>query len=185
MPPPVESKSKWVGRVRPPRVQITYDVNVGDAQIKKELPFVLGVLADLSGHSAEPLPTLKDRKFVEVNRDNFNRVLNAMKPRLAMRVDNQLQKDGSKLGVELKFKDMDDFEPENVVRQVEPLKKLLEARQQLADLKTKLVSNDRVNNLLSDIIQNTDKLQQLGRETGHTAPAGAPAQAEAPTSQEG
>ena len=161
-----ESLQHKLDRVRPPRVQITYDVQVGDAQKKVELPFLLGVLADLSGHPEEPLPSMKERKFVEINRDNFNRIMAGMKPRLAMKVDNQLQKDGTRLGVELKFKSIDDFEPEHVVRQVEPLRKLLEARQRLADLKTKITSNDRLDNLLQDIIKDTERLKQLGEETG-------------------
>ncbi|WP_169978670.1 type VI secretion system contractile sheath small subunit [Tautonia rosea] len=162
-----ESLQHKLDRVRPPRVQITYDVQVGDAQKKVELPFLLGVLADLSGHPEEPLPSMKERKFVEINRDNFNRIMAGMKPRLAMKVDNQLQKDGTRLGVELKFKSIDDFEPEQVVRQVEPLRKLLEARQRLADLKTKITSNDRLDGLLQDIIKDTDRLKRLGEETGH------------------
>ncbi|WP_152051597.1 type VI secretion system contractile sheath small subunit [Tautonia marina] len=161
-----ESLQHKLDRVRPPRVQITYDVQVGDAQKKVELPFLLGVLADLSGHPEEPLPSMKERKFVEINRDNFNRIMAGMKPRLAMKVDNQLQKDGSRLGVELKFRSIDDFEPEQVVRQVEPLRKLLEARQRLADLKTKITSNDRLDSLLQDIIKDTDRLKRLGEETG-------------------
>lgn len=164
-----ESLQHRLDRVRPPRVQITYDVQVGDAEVKKELPFVLGVMADLSGHQDEPLPAMKDRKFVEINRDNFDRVMSAMKPRLAIRVDNQLQKDGTKLGLELKFRSMDDFEPENVVKQVEPLRKLLEARQRLADLKLKLVSNSKLDTVLQEIINNTDELKKLGAETGHMA----------------
>lgn len=161
-----ESLQHKLDRVRPPRVQITYDVQVGDAQKKVELPFLLGVLADLSGHPEEPLPSMKERKFVEINRDNFNRIMAGMKPRLAMKVDNQLQKDGTHLGVELKFKSIDDFEPEQVVRQVEPLRKLLEARQRLADLKTKITSNDRLDSLLQGIIKDTERLKQLGQETG-------------------
>ncbi|MEW4568334.1 type VI secretion system contractile sheath small subunit [Tautonia sp. JC769] len=161
-----ESLQHKLDRVRPPRVQITYDVQVGDAQKKVELPFLLGVLADLSGHPEEPLPSMKERKFVEINRDNFNRIMAGMRPRLAMKVDNQLQKDGTRLGVELKFKSIDDFEPEQVVRQVEPLRKLLEARQRLADLKTKITSNDRLDGLLQDIIKDTERLKRLGEETG-------------------
>ena len=143
-----ESLQHKLDRVRRPRVQITYDVEIGDATVKKELPFVLGVLADLSGHPEEPLPPLKERKFLEINRDNFDRIMAGMKPRLAMKVDNALQKDGTKLGVELRFRRIEDFEPENVVRQVEPMRRLLEARQRLADLKTKIIANDRLDQLL-------------------------------------
>jgi len=196
--PKNESLQHKLDRVRPPRVQITYDVETEGSPIKKELPFIVGVLADLGGHpdpDAEPLPKLKSdqRKFVEINRDTFDKVMNGMKPRLALRVDNELQKDNTKIGVELKFRSLEDFEPANVVRQVEPLSKLLEARQRLAELKTKIVSNDRLEGLLQRIIHDTDELRRLARETGHlpedTARSGAPAQAPtgtepAPSTQE-
>src|SRR3954466_5969564 len=126
--PSFESTQHKLDRVRRPRVHLTYDVEVGGAIQQKELPFVMGVLADLSGKPEEALPRLKDRKFVEIDRDNFNKVLAGVKPRLAFQADNTLQKDGSKLGVELRFGHMDDFAPERVVKQVEPLRKLLEAR---------------------------------------------------------
>lgn len=169
--PKDESLQHKLDRIRPPRVQITYDVQVGDAQIKKELPFVVGVLADLAGHpdpDQEPLPELKDekRKFVEINRDNFDRVMAGIKPRLAMKVKNQIQKDNTKVGVELKFRTIEDFEPVNVVNQVEPLRKLLEARRRLSELKSKITTNDRFDALLQRIIHDTDQLKRLGRETG-------------------
>lgn len=171
-----ESLQHKLDRVRPPRVQITYDVEIGDAKEKKELPFVMGVLADLSGHPDKPLPAMKDRKFVEINRDNFDTVLQKIGPRLAMKVDNRLQNDGTKLGVEFRFKSIEDFEPEQVVRQVEPLRKLLEARERLADLKTKIISNDKLDRLLQEIIQpeNKAKLERLAEEAsrGAAAPEG-------------
>src|ERR1700761_4041117 len=108
-----ESRQHTLDRVRSPRVQITYDVEKGDAVESKELPFVMGVLGDFSGNPAEELPRLKDRNFVNIDRDNFNDVLKGSKPRLAFSVENQMQKDGSKMGVELQFKSMADFEPEN------------------------------------------------------------------------
>ncbi|MDG3005784.1 type VI secretion system contractile sheath small subunit [Paludisphaera mucosa] len=171
-----ESLQHKLDRVRPPRVQITYDVEIGGAQVKKELPFVLGVLADLAGHpdpDAPPLPELKDekRKFVEINRDSFDRVMKGIKPRLALRVDNAIQGDGTKLGVELKFDSIEDFEPVRVVEQVEPLRKLLEARRKLAELKSKVVTNDRLESLLQRIIHDADQLSRLSRETGGDAPA--------------
>jgi len=174
--PKDESLQHKLDRVRPPRVQITYDVQVGDAQIKKVLPFVVGVLADLAGHpdpDEEPLPDLKDekRKFVEINRDNFDRVMGGIKPRLAMKVENKIEKDNTKVGVELKFRTLDDFEPVNVVNQVEPLRKLLEARQRLSELKSKITTNDRFDALLQRIIHDTDQLKRLGRETGRFAEA--------------
>jgi type VI secretion system protein ImpB len=167
-----ESLQHKLDRVRPPRVQITYDVQVGGAEVKKELPFVMGVLADLSGHpdpDAEPLPDLKDekRKFVEINRDTFDKVMKGIKPRLALRVENKIENDNSKIGVELKFSSIEDFEPTNIVNKVEPLRRLLEARQRLAELKSKIVTNDRLDSLLQRIINDTDQLKRLGRETGH------------------
>ena len=126
-----------------PRVHITYDVEIGDAIEMKELPFVMGVLADLSGKPDEPLPRLRDRKFVEIDRDNFNDVMKGMKPRLAFRVDNKLTDDDTKLGVELRFQNIDDFSPERVAEQVEPLKKLIEVRQQLKGLLAKTDGNDQ------------------------------------------
>src|SRR5262245_4094166 len=122
-----ESIQTKLGRVRPPRVHITYDVEVGDAIQLKEIPFVVGVLADLSGKPEEPLPQLRDRKFVEIDRDNFDAVLKGMKPRATYRVDNKLANDDTKLGVELRFNNMEDFEPEQVVNQIEPLRKLADA----------------------------------------------------------
>jgi type VI secretion system protein ImpB len=166
--PPSESLQHKLDRVRRPRVHLTYDVEIGDAIQKKELPFVLGVLADLSGKPDpdQPLPKLKDRQFVEIDRDNFNKVLSAIKPRLAFQVDNTLQDDNSKINVELKFEHMDDFEPEQVVKQVEPLRKLLEARERLANLLNKMDGNDQLEQLLQDVVQNTDALRQLSEETG-------------------
>src|SRR5215218_5152170 len=115
--PTFESTQHKLDRVRRPRVHLTYDVEIGGAIQQKEIPFVLGVLSDLSGKPAEPLPRLKDRKFVEIDRDNFNKVLSGMKPRLAFQAENALQGDGSKIGVELRFNHITDFEPEQVVKQ--------------------------------------------------------------------
>ncbi|MFZ4858659.1 MAG: type VI secretion system contractile sheath small subunit [Desulfuromonadaceae bacterium] len=156
-------------RVRAPRVQITYDVEIGGAMEMKEIPFVVGVLSDLSGKPDEPLPKVKDRKFVEIDRDNFNNVLAAMKPRVAFKVDNKLVNDDSKIAVELRFKNMDDFHPEQIVQQVEPLKKLVETRRRLSDLLNKLDGNDRLDELLQDAISSTEALQKLGNEAGVSA----------------
>ena len=161
-----ESTQKKLSRVRPPRVHITYDVEIGDAIEMKEIPFVVGVLADLSGKPDEPLPRLRDRKFVEIDRDNFNAVLKGVKPRATYRVDNKLTNDDTKLGVELRFSSMDDFEPEQVVNQVEPLRKLLDARRRLSDLLSKMDGNDRLVELLHEVINNTEALQKLGKEAG-------------------
>jgi type VI secretion system protein ImpB len=159
-----ESIQKKLGRVRSPRVHITYDVEIGDAIQMKEIPFVVGVLADLSGKPDEPLPRLRDRKFVEIDRDNFDSVLRGMKPRLTYRVDNKLADDDTKLGVELRFNSMEDFEPEQVVNQVEPLRKLAEARKKLSDLLSKMDGNDRLVELMDEVIKNTDALQKLSKE---------------------
>lgn len=157
-----ESTQKKLSRVRPPRVHITYDVEIGDAIETKELPFVLGVLGDYSGHAKTPLPKLKERKFVQIDRDNFDDVLKGVAPRLTMRVDNKLKNDDSQLGVELNFESMADFEPQNVVEQVEPLKRLLDARKRLADLRNKLAGNDKLEELLDDVLRDTEKLRQIG-----------------------
>ncbi|HRH43027.1 MAG TPA: type VI secretion system contractile sheath small subunit [Pyrinomonadaceae bacterium] len=164
--PKKESLQHKLERVRPPRVNITYDVEVGGAIELKELPFVVGVLGDFVGKPEEPLPVLKNRKFVEIDPDNFNQVMAGMKPRLAYSVDNKLQDDGSKVGVELKFNSIEDFEPDNIVQQVEPLRKLVEARQKLSDLRSKMDGNDKLESMLEDIINNTDKQKQLSDTLG-------------------
>lgn len=164
--PKIESTQHKLDRVRRPRVHLTYDVEIGGAIEMKELPFVVGVLADLTGKPDEPLPRLKDRKFVEIDRDNFDKVLSGLKPRLAFQVDNTLQDDGTKLNVELRFQSMEDFEPEKVARQVEPLRRLLEARARLSDLNSKLDGNDKLDELLRNVIDNTDAMKSLQTETG-------------------
>jgi type VI secretion system protein ImpB len=161
-----QSLQHKIDRVRAPRVQITYDVEVGDAIEMKEIPFVVGVLSDLSGKPDEPLPKLKDRKFVEIDRDNFNNVLAGMKPRLAFKVDNKITNDDSKIAVELRFKSMDDFHPEQVVQQVAPLKKLVDARQKLSELLNKLDGNDRLDELLQQVVNDSESLQKLGKQAG-------------------
>jgi type VI secretion system protein ImpB len=163
-----ESTQHKLDRIRPPRVQITYDVEIGDAIQKKELPFVVGIMADLSGKPEQPLAKLKDRKFVEIDRDNFNDVLASSAPRIAYRVDNKLTNDGSKLNVELRFRNLDDFNPTNVVNQIEPLRKLLEARRRLTDLLGKLDGNDKLDELLQEVVSNTDGLKELKAQTGGT-----------------
>jgi type VI secretion system protein ImpB len=168
--PKKESQQHKLDRVRAPRVQITYDVEIGDAIEMKEIPFVMGILSDLSGKPDEPLPKLKDRKFVDIDRDNFNNVLEGMKPRLAYKVDNKLSGDDSKMAVELRFKSLDDFRPENVAQQITPLKKLLDARQKLSDLLAKLDGNDKLDELLQQVISSTDSLQALSKETGPDKP---------------
>jgi type VI secretion system protein ImpB len=164
--PKKESVQQKLKRIRPPRVQITYDVEIGGAIELKELPFVLGVMGDFSGQPDQPLAKMKDRKFVEVDRDNFDQVLSAMAPRLALRVDNKLAGDGSKMNVELKFNNLQDFEPDQVVQQVEPLRKLVEARQKLRDLLSKTDGNDKLEGLLQDVLTNASAQKQLSSALG-------------------
>lgn len=161
-----ESIQHKIDRVRPPRVQITYDVEVGGAIELKELPFVVGVMGDFVGKPEEPLPAIKNRKFVEIDPDNFNQVMAGMKPRVAFSVDNKMQNDGSKVGVDLKFNNIEDFEPDNVVQQVEPLRKLVEARQKLSDLRSKMDGNDKLESILNDLISDTDKQKQISDALG-------------------
>ncbi|HAF25423.1 MAG TPA: type VI secretion system contractile sheath small subunit [Blastocatellia bacterium] len=170
--PKKESIQHKIDRVRPPRVHITYDVEVGGAIENKELPFVLGVLGDFSGQPDELLPRVKDRKLVEIDRDNFDQVLAAMKPRLAYRVDNKLTNDGSKMGVELRFKSIDDFHPDNVAQQVEPLRKLVSARQRLSDLLSKMDGNDKLETILNEIASDTNAQAQLSAALGLDKPTG-------------
>jgi type VI secretion system protein ImpB len=161
-----ESLQKKVGRVRPPRVQITYDVQVGDAIEKRDLPFVVGVLADLSGVPEKPLPPIAKRKFVNVDRDNLNDVMQKVGPRLAFKVPNRLSEDDTRLNVELKFENMDDFQPAKVAQQITPLRKLLELRNSLANLRSSLIGNEKLDNLLQEVIQNQELLHQAGAEAG-------------------
>jgi type VI secretion system protein ImpB len=156
-----ESIQHKLDRVRPPRVQITYDVETGGAIQKRELPLIVGILADLAGKPAEAPEPLKNRGFVEIDRDNFNDVLQSITPRLAFQTENAIAKDGSKLNVELHFQHVDDFEPVSVIKQVAPLRKLYEARQRLTDLLTKLDGNDELDKLLQEIVQNTEGLNEL------------------------
>lgn len=161
-----ESTQHKLSRVRAPRVHITYDVEVGGAIESKELPFVVGVLGDFSGKPAEQLPRLRDRKMIEIDRDNFDQVLAGMKPRLVLSVENKLKGDESTMPVELRFQKLDDFEPDNLVQQVEPLRKLVEARKRLSDLLSEMDGNDRLEELLGDVIQNTDQQKQLSSALG-------------------
>ena len=170
--PKKESTQHKLDRVRAPRVQITYDVETDGAIEMKELPFVVGVLSDLSGKPDEPLPRLRDRKFLDIDRDNFDAVMHGMKPRLAYRVDNKLTNDDTKLAVELRFNSLEDFEPEQVARQVEPLRKLLETRAQLAALLAKADGNDRLSEKLREIMSNTELLKKVGEEAGVTGAEG-------------
>jgi type VI secretion system protein ImpB len=170
-----ESLQHKLDRVRRPRVQITYDVETNGAMQKVELPFVVGVLADLSGNPKDPPKPLKDRKMVQIDRDNFNDVLAKTAPRLAFRVQNRLTDEDTKLAVELNFKHIDDFEPARVAEQIPALRELLQMRQKLNQLLSKMEGNDKLEALLSDVLNNTEKAASLAKELGIEAPgAGAP-----------
>lgn len=160
-------------RVRKPRVHITYQVETEGAPVEKELPFVAGVLGDFSGNPTAPLKPLKDRKFVQIDRDNFNDVMARMTPGLNLKVENTLKGDNSEMAVQLQFKSMDDFEPGQLVNQVEPLKKLLETRDKLRDLLTKIDRSEDLEGILEKVLQNTEQLKQLSGELG-VKPAGSP-----------
>ena len=163
-----QSTQHKLDRVRSPRVQITYDVEVGGAIELKELPFVMGVMGDFTGQPTEPLARVKDRKFVEVNPDNFDTVLESMKPHLAYSVENKLSEnpDAAKLKVDLTFKGLDDFAPESVARQVKPLRELLELRDRLSDLRGSMQGNDKLEEMLREAVTDKDKLARLKGELG-------------------
>ncbi|PKO26749.1 MAG: type VI secretion system contractile sheath small subunit [Betaproteobacteria bacterium HGW-Betaproteobacteria-5] len=162
-----ESVQKRLQKVRPPRVQLTYDVEIGDAIEVKELPFVVGVLGDFAAQTKQDQGKVRDRKFVNVDMDNFDDVIEGMAPRAAYRVKNRLTQDGGELGIDLEFKKFEDFRPESVVQQVEPLRKLLEARSKLADLRNKLAGNEKLEDLLNDVLNSTEQLNSLGGKTSN------------------
>ncbi|WP_246796566.1 type VI secretion system contractile sheath small subunit [Burkholderia perseverans] len=161
-----ESIQKRLQKVRPPRVQLTYEVERGDAIEVKELPFVVGVVGDLAGQSEVEMPKLRDRKFVNIDRDNFDDVMKAIEPRAAFQVENKLSEDGGKFAVDLKFRSLDDFDPDQVVNQIDPLRRLIEARSKLADLRNKLAGNDKLEDLLSEVLSNTQQLEALAKQSG-------------------
>jgi type VI secretion system protein ImpB len=161
-----ENTQHKLDRVRSPRVQITYDVETGGAIELKELPFVMGVLGDFSGQPEKPLAAMKDRKFVEINPDNFDTVLKGMTPHLAYSVENKLSPDKGQVKVDLRFESMDDFSPENVAKQVKPLKELLDLRTRLSDLRGSLQGNDKLDQMLFDAVSNTEERAKLQSELG-------------------
>lgn len=162
-----ESTQHKLDRVRRPRVQITYDVETNGAMVKTELPFVVGVMADLSGQPKKPLPAMKDRKFVNIDRDNINSVLAKQAPRLAFKVEDKITHDpNKKLAVELNFKSMDDFDPGNLAEQVPALKELLEVRKKLTYLLAKTEGNDKLDSLLAEVLGNTEKAMALAKKMG-------------------
>ncbi|MGL4551509.1 MAG: type VI secretion system contractile sheath small subunit [Gemmataceae bacterium] len=162
-----ESLQHKLDRVRRPRVQITYDVETNGAMQKTELPFVVGVMADLSGSPKDALRPMKERKFTNIDRDNFNDVLARSAPRVAMKVDNKLTGEAdSKLAVELNFKHMDDFEPARVADQIPALRELKEMRGRLTSLLSKMEGNDKLEGLLADILANNEKAAAMAKEMG-------------------
>lgn len=166
-------------RVRKPRVHITYEVETNGAQIERELPFVVGVMGDFSGNPDKPLPSLKEKKFVQIDRDNFNKVMADVAPELNLKVDNTLAGDGSQMAVNLKFKDMADFDPAKVANQVEPLKRLLETRARLNDLMAKVDRSEELEGLLEGVLQDPEAMKKLQAELG-TGGASADAAGDAP-----
>ena len=153
-------------RVRKPRVHITYDVETNGAVAEKEIPFVMGVMGDYSGDNADNKKALKDRKFSQIDRDNFNEVMTNISPKLSMKVENTLEDDGSEISVDMDFKSMEDFEPHKIVDKVEPLKKLLETRNKLRDLLTKADRSDELETILEEVLSNTDAIASLSGELG-------------------
>ncbi len=161
-----ESIHDKLKRVRKPRVHITYDVETNGAVQEKEIPFVMGVMGDYSGDNTENKKTLKDRKFSQIDRDNFNEVMSNVSPQLNMKVENTLESDGSEMSVNLDFNKMEDFEPQNIVEKVDPLKKLMETRNKLRDLLTKADRSDDLEALLEEVLSSTDALAKLNDELG-------------------
>jgi len=159
-----ESVQKKLNRVRKPRVHITYDVETEGATVTRELPFVVGVLGDFSGKSYEPLKPVRDRKFIQIDRDNFDDVMKRMTPGAQFKVDNTLTGGDTQMAVELRFRSMEDFEPAAVVDQVEPLRKLLAVRNKLRDLMAKVDRSEELEGLLEQVLQNTEKLASLASE---------------------
>jgi len=159
-----ESVQKKLQRIRPPRVQLTYDVEVGDGKEIKELPFVVGVLGDFSAASEVEKTKLKDKKFINVDLDNIDEVMESLAPRANFQVENTLTEDGGKMSVDLTFKSMADFTPEQVVQQVDPLQKLVAARERLSDLRNKISNNERLEDLLDGVLHNTDQIRKLSVE---------------------
>ena len=177
-----DSLQKWVGRNRPPRVQITYDVEVGGAIESRELPLVIGIMADLNGQPLVAPPKLKARRFIDIDRDNFDAVLGKIAPRLDMLIPDIL-KNESTLKVELKFNEFSDFQPKAIVNHVPRLSKLLVARNQLRDLLNKLDGNDELDMLLKDIVQNAEQLQEIKGAAPGDVTTGASAEADAPANR--
>lgn len=167
-----ESIHNKLKRVRKPRVHITYDVETNGAEVKKELPFVVGVMGDYSGDNQDAKKALKERKFVQIDRDNFNEAMAKINPKLELQVENTLADDGTKMAVNLDFKNMDSFSPEAIVDQVEPLKQLLEARNKLRDLLSKADRSEELEKVLEEILKSTENVTDLSKQLGVTEAQG-------------
>lgn len=161
-----ESVQKKLQRIRPPRVQLTYDVEVGDGKEIKELPFVVGVMGDFSAASEVEKTKLKDKKFINVDLENIDEVMESLAPRASFQVENTISEEGGCMGVDLTFKSMLDFRPENIVQQFDPLRKLVEAREKLTDLRNKISNSEKLEDLLDEVLKNTEQVRQLSKEAG-------------------
>lgn len=159
-----DSVQKKLGKVRAPRVHLTYDVEIGDAIETKEIPFVVGVLGEFSGDSTQEQPRLKDKKFVEVDLDTFDEVMSGLAPRATFRVNNDLSEKGGEFAVDLAFNSIDDFRPEAVAQQVDPLRQLVQARDRLADLRNKISANEKLEDLLDEVLNNTEQVKQMAEQ---------------------
>lgn len=165
-----ESIHNKLKRVRKPRVHITYDVETNGAVAKKDIPFVMGVMGDYSGDNTADKKPLKDRKFSQIDRDNFNDIMSKTAPKLNLKVKNTLENDGSEMGVSLNFNHIEDFEPHRIVAQVEPLRKLLDTRDKLRDLLSKADRSEELEDLLENILNNTEALASISSELGVETP---------------
>jgi len=161
-----ESIHEKLKRVRRPRVHITYEVETEGAEVLRELPFVVGIMGDFSGDPTEPLKPLSERKFIQIDRDNFNEVMARMTPGLNLRVDNKLADDGTQMAVSLRFDAIEDFEPARVAEQVPALKALIETRNKLRDLMSKVDRSEQLESLLEQILTNENELKSLSGELG-------------------
>jgi type VI secretion system protein ImpB len=160
----METIYQKIERTRKPRVHIKYEVETEDSIVSKELPFVVGILGDFSGESTENLKPLKDRKFISIDKDNFNDVMKKISPELNFKIENKLQNDGSELAVHLKFNSMEDFEPARIVEQIPALNQLLDTRNKLRDLLTKADRSENLEILLESVLQNTEDLKCLSHQ---------------------
>ncbi|GAA0317297.1 type VI secretion system contractile sheath small subunit [Psychrobacter aestuarii] len=158
-----DSIQKKLSKVRAPRVHLTYDVEIGDAIETKEIPFVVGVMGEFSGDSTLEQPKLKDKKFVEIDLDTFDEVMSGLAPRATFKVDNKISEKRGEFAVDLAFNSIDDFRPESIAKQVEPLRQLVEARDRLADIRNKISANEKLEDLLEDVLNNTEQVKQMAK----------------------